>query len=71
MIPEYITERTKICRACSICDTEREMCNAKLYVNPDTNDVSTSPKPGFIKGCGCYLKYKIENINKHCPAGKW
>ena len=32
MIAEYITERTKICRACSICDTEREVCNAKLYI---------------------------------------
>lgn len=71
MKPEYVTERTKICRACSICDVEREVCNAKLYVHPDTNDVSTTPKEGYIKGCGCHLKFKIENINKHCPAGKW
>lgn len=71
MVVEYITQRTKICRACPICDTDKEVCNAKLYINPDTNDVSTIAKPGYIKGCGCYLKYKIENINKHCPAGKW
>ena len=53
MIAEYITERTKICRSCPICDTDKEICNAKLYLNPETNDVSTTPKPGYIKGCGC------------------
>lgn len=71
MIPEYITKRTKICRACAICDTKNELCNSKLYLNPDTNDVSTTPKKGYIKGCGCHLKPKIENLKKHCPAGKW
>ena len=71
MIPEYITKRTKICRACAICDTENELCNSKLYLNPDTNDVSITPKEGYIKGCGCLLKYKIPNSNKRCPAKKW
>ena len=47
------------------------MCNAKLYVNPETNDVSTEPKEGYIKGCGCHLEWKIKNINSKCPAGKW
>lgn len=67
----YIEERTRICRECAICDLENEVCNAKLYVNPETNDVSTSPKEGYIKGCGCALAYKIKNKNKKCPAGKW
>lgn len=71
MSTDYITLRTKICRDCPICDQIREVCDAKLYVNPETDDVSTVAKPGYIKGCGCYLKYKIQNINKHCPAGKW
>ena len=71
MIPEYITKRTIICRKCPICDNEREICNAHLYLNPDTNDVSTESKEGYIKGCGCHLKWKIANIKSKCPAGKW
>ena len=43
MIPEYVTKRTIICRKCPICDNERELCNADLYLNPETNDVSTEP----------------------------
>ena len=71
MIPEYVTKRIIICRKCPICDNEREICNAHLYLNPDTNDVSTEPKEGYIKGCGCHLKWKIANIKSKCPAGKW
>ena len=71
MIPEYVTNRTIICRKCPICDNEREICNAHLYLNPDTNDVSTESKEGYIKGCGCHLKWKIANIKSKCPAGKW
>ena len=71
MIPEYVTKRTIICRKCPICDNEREICNAHLYLNPDTNDVSTEYKEGYSKGCGCHLKWKIANIKSKCPAGKW
>ncbi len=71
MVPEYVTERTIICRACPICDTVTEMCNAGLYLNPENNDVSTYPKDGYIKGCGCHLKWKIANRKSKCPAGKW
>ena len=71
MIPEYVTKRTIICRKCPICDNEREICNAHLYLNPDPNDVSTESKEGYIKGCGCHLKWKIANIKSKCPAGKW
>ena len=68
---EYITKRTKICRACPICDQENEICNAHLYLNPINNDVSTEPKEGYLKGCGCWLHAKIKNSNSHCPCGKW
>ena len=64
-------ERADICRKCPICDLSNWMCNASLYLNPETNEVSHSSKPGFIKGCGCNLSYKIKNPNKHCPAKKW
>ena len=68
---EYITKRTKICRACPICDQENEICNAHLYLNPINNDVSTEPKEGYLKGCGCWLHAKIKNLNSKCPCGKW
>ena len=71
MIREQVTERTIICRNCPICDTVTEMCNAGLYLNPKTNDVSTYPKEGYIKGCGCHLKWKIANKKSKCPAEKW
>ena len=71
VMEEYITKRTRICRACPICDQENEICNAHLYLNPKNNDVSTKPKPGYLKGCGCHLQWKIKNKNSHCPCGKW
>ena len=70
MVPEYVTERTIICRKCPICDNVTEMCNADLYLNPETNDVSVYPKEGYIKGCGCHLKWKIANIKSKCLALK-
>ena len=36
--------RLKICEHCGIYDPTRRLCNGSLYINPDTNDVSTSPK---------------------------
>lgn len=68
---DYIEERNRICMACPICDTDNYVCRSSLYLNPNNNDISTIPKEGYIKGCGCLLKYKIKNINKKCPAGKW
>lgn len=64
-------KRLRICEACPICDTENWICNAKLYINPSTDDVSTKPKDGYVKGCGCAILYKYKNKNKHCPANKW
>lgn len=66
-----IEKRTNICKKCPICDLDKWVCSAKLYLNVETNDVSTSPKSGYIKGCGCLLSMKIKNPNKHCPVKKW
>lgn len=68
---EEIENRWKICRHCPICNQEDAICNGQLYLNPETNDISVSPKEGYIKGCGCLLKMKIPNAKKHCPANKW
>lgn len=67
----FINKRTKICKSCPICDLDNWMCSSRLYINPTTNDVSTTLKNGYIKGCGCNLTIKIKNPNKKCPAGKW
>lgn len=47
------------------------ICQADLYLNPETNDVSTSPKKDYIKGCGCVLVRKVVKEFNHCPAKKW
>lgn len=66
-----VQERINICKKCPICDLDNWVCNGKLYLNPETNEVSISPKEGYIKGCGCAILYKTKNPNKHCPARKW
>jgi hypothetical protein len=68
---EEIERRYNICLVCPICDQEDGVCNSHLYLNPENNDVSTTPKEGYIKGCGCILENKIKNKTNHCPAKKW
>lgn len=68
---DYIALRTMICRNCPICDHDAEVCNAHLYINPDTDEVSDKPKEGYFKGCGCHLKFKVKKKDAHCPANKW
>lgn len=68
---EEIENRYNICKMCPICDLDNGICNSKLYLNPETDEISISPKKGYIKGCGCLLSKKIPNKQKHCPAKKW
>jgi hypothetical protein len=64
-------ERLKICRACSIYNSIKEQCSSILYVNPENNDISLMEKPGYFKGCGCFVPSKVKRESNHCPAGKW
>lgn len=66
-----VEERKTICRKCSIYVVDEEKCSSILYVNPETNDCSLQAKPGYIKGCGCYIPTKVKRESNHCPAGKW
>ena len=66
-----IKEREQICKECPIYEPYKGICNPKLYLNPDTGDVSTTPKNGYIRGCGCMISYKLKNPNNHCTVGKW
>jgi len=66
-----IDERKKICEECPIFSPARGICNPSLWLNPDTNEVSTSAKAGFIRGCNCHVYIKMRNPRNHCVAGKW
>ena len=68
---ESSTNKEQICRNCPIFNPVREVCNPNLWINPDTNEISVKSKPGYIRGCGCFLKYKWKNSSSHCNAGKW
>lgn len=46
-------------------------CSSKLWLNPETNDVSTKPKNGYIQGCGCRINAKIRVSGEKCPVNKW
>ena len=66
--------RRKICKACPLYNTSFwgwQECNSKLYLNSKTNDISTTPKPGYYKGCGCRIEAKITVAAEKCPADKW
>lgn len=65
-------ERLEICRECPIYSNEYGgLCNSKLYFDPNTNQVSSQKRFGYIKGCGCRLKAKTTLKDARCPANKW
>jgi hypothetical protein len=64
-----IEKRIAICKECPIYLNGR--CNSNLWINPDTNAVSTTAKIGYVRGCNCYIEVKARNQNNHCIAGKW
>ena len=66
-----INDRLAICKRCPIFSPTGRRCNSSLWINPDTNEVSTYPKSGFIRGCNCIIDIKAKNPNNHCIAGKW
>ena len=64
-----IKERLEICNKCPIYNNGR--CNSNLWINPNTDEVSTYAKIGYIRGCNCLMSVKVKNQNNHCIAGKW
>lgn len=64
--------RLKICRKCPLYLKEwGGRCNPKLYLNPDTGDVSEYKKDNYFRGCGCRLLAKTTLVNASCPCNKW
>lgn len=65
-------ERLKICQACPLLLNKLGgICNNKLWLNPNTDQISTVQKDGFKNGCGCRLQAKTSLPNAKCPLGKW
>ena len=65
-----IDKRLQICKRCPLY-TQQGRCNSNLWINPETDEVSTYAKIGYIRGCNCAISIKIKNVNNHCIAGKW
>ena len=65
--------RMQICRECPLYkqSTVGPVCNSRLWLNIDTNQVSNTKKPGFKNGCGCRLNAKTRLSYSHCPLKKW
>ena len=49
-----IEERLEICKKCPIYSLDGR-CNSRLWLNPNTNEVSIYQRPGFIRGCNCII----------------
>lgn len=65
-------KRMEICLKCPIYkDMLGGICNSKLWLNPKTGDISTGPKDGYFRGCGCRLQAKTTLTTASCPAHKW
>jgi len=68
---ELSESRMKICRKCPIFkNILGGICNSKLWLNPETNEVSGKPKDGFVRGCNCRMVAKTRVPTAVCVAGK-
>lgn len=67
--------RREICKRCPLYHINDfwgwAECNSKAYIDPKTDDFSTTAKPGYVHGCNCRIEAKITVPGEHCPAGKW
>lgn len=65
-------KRLQICYACPLYSIKNGgICDSKIWINVNTGEVSKEKKDGYENGCGCKLKYKVNNPNSICPIGKW
>ena len=61
--------RANICLTCPL--KLGNTCNSQKYINPESLDVVSKPKEGYIRGCGCRLSAKQRSPGSECPAGFW
>lgn len=67
-------DRMTVCRNCKLRKVDSifgEMCNSRLYLNPNTDEISKTRKAGSKRGCGCVLRAKTRVKTSKCPLGKW
>lgn len=70
---ELYKERIQICRNCKLLMETKlfgAICNPNIYLNPITNETSSTAKAGFKNGCGCVLSSKCRVKEVHCPLNK-
>lgn len=64
--------RLQICYTCPLYTSKLGgVCNNKLWVNPNTGDISTVKKDSYIRGCGCRVLPKTTLPEAICPLNKW
>lgn len=70
---EFHEKRMAICEKCPLYKSTLvgPMCNRELYLDTSTGLVSSYPKEGYRKGCGCRLDAKTRNPKNRCPVNKW
>ena len=67
-------QRLIICKSCPLYKIDSllgEVCNSKLYFNPETNQTATYPRQGYTNGCNCRIQAKSRLISAKCPLNKW
>ena len=65
--------RLQICEKCPLYKKNvlGGLCNPRLWLNPETMEVSNSRKDNFYKGCGCRLQAKTRDVKAHCTTKQW
>lgn len=64
--------RIRICKKCPLyLRLLGGMCNPKLWLNPETGEISKEKIDGYKRGCGCRILAKTTEMKESCPAGKW
>lgn len=61
--------RKKICDQCPMRISNT--CSTNKWIHPETMEVSSTQKNGFVNGCGCRLSAKQKSLASKCPAGFW
>ena len=69
-----INKRQKICESCPLYKIDNRygpVCDSSRYINPEGTEASYIKKDGWMRGCGCHMKFKWGNIKSKCTIGKW
>lgn len=65
-------QRLQVCYSCPLYTSRLGgLCNDRLWLNPNTGDVSIDKKEGYKRGCGCRLLAKTRIPTASCPLNKW